>query len=114
MSTRWRKRRGQAVNSKRAQKRSKLLASSAGGTSEAQPIDLEETGTLYFELAVEEIIDFTGEYSGLEVANITGDDSVVQWEHNEKHPLVSEAADEIHQCYQRGIMKKYQQMMMTV
>ncbi|KAJ7397169.1 hypothetical protein BTVI_138028 [Pitangus sulphuratus] len=90
----WRKCRGQAVNSKRAQKRSKLLASSAGGTSEAQPIDLEETSTLYFELAVEEIIDFTGEYSGLEVANITGDDSVVKWEHSEKHPLVSKAADE--------------------
>ncbi|NXK37855.1 RNF4 ligase, partial [Piprites chloris] len=72
-----RKRHGQAVNSKGARKRSKLLASSAGGTSEAELVDLEENGTLYFELAVEEIIDFTGKYSGFEVTNITGDDSVV-------------------------------------
>ncbi|NWU12323.1 RNF4 ligase, partial [Cephalopterus ornatus] len=88
-----RKRRGQAVKSKRARKQTRLLTSSAGGASEAEPIDLEQNGTLYFELAVEEIIDFPGEYSGLEVTNLTGDDSVV-WEHKEKHPLVSEAADE--------------------
>ncbi|NXG09046.1 RNF4 ligase, partial [Sakesphorus luctuosus] len=46
-----RKRRGQAVDSEPVQKRSTLLASSAGGTSGAQPTDREESGPLDFELA---------------------------------------------------------------
>ncbi|XP_039246940.1 uncharacterized protein LOC113995620 [Pipra filicauda] len=93
MSTNRRKRRGGAVNSRQASKRSRLLASSAGEASAAEPIDLEESRVLSFDLAVDEIIDLTDESAEPEVIDLTGDDSVVQWEQNQEHPLVSSAAD---------------------
>ncbi|KFO64867.1 E3 ubiquitin-protein ligase RNF4, partial [Corvus brachyrhynchos] len=45
-----RKRRGEADDFGQAQKRSRLLASSTGEASEPEPADLEESGTLSFEL----------------------------------------------------------------
>ncbi|XP_032540717.1 uncharacterized protein LOC116785396 isoform X2 [Chiroxiphia lanceolata] len=93
MSTNRRKRRGGAVNSGQASKRSRLLASGAGEASAAEPIDLEESPVLSFDLAVDEIIDLTDESAEPEVIDLTGDDSVVQWEQNQEHPLVSSAAD---------------------
>ncbi|XP_039241237.1 uncharacterized protein LOC113990023 [Pipra filicauda] len=93
MSTNRRKRRGGAVNSRQASKRSRLLASSAGEASAAEPIDLEESRVLSFDLAVDEIIDLTDESAEPEVIDLTGDDSVVQWEQNQEHPVVSSAAD---------------------
>ncbi|XP_051646099.1 uncharacterized protein LOC127472247 [Manacus candei] len=93
MSTNRRKRRGGAVNSRQAPKRSRLLASSAGEASAAEPIDLEDSRVLSFDLAVDEIIDLTDESAEPEVIDLTGDDSVVQWEQNQEHPLVSSAAD---------------------
>ncbi|XP_039235512.1 uncharacterized protein LOC113995619 isoform X6 [Pipra filicauda] len=93
MSTNRRKRRGGAINSRQASKRSRLLASSAGEASAAEPIDLEESRVLSFDLAVDEIIDLTDESAEPEVIDLTGDDSVVQWEQNQQHPVVSSAAD---------------------
>ncbi|NWU16214.1 RNF4 ligase, partial [Cephalopterus ornatus] len=82
-----RKRRGGDVNSGQASKRSRLLPSSAGEPSTAEPRDLEES-------AVDEIIDLTNESSQSEVIDLTGDDSDVQGDQNEERPHVSSAADD--------------------
>uniref|UniRef100_A0A803V1S3 Uncharacterized protein n=1 Tax=Ficedula albicollis TaxID=59894 RepID=A0A803V1S3_FICAL len=95
MSTNQRKRRGEAADSGQAQKRSRLLAPSTGGASEPEPGDFEESGTLSFEFAGEELIVVTADSSDSEDINLTGSDSgsVVQWVQNQQHPLVSRAAD---------------------
>ncbi|XP_053797683.1 uncharacterized protein LOC128787522 isoform X4 [Vidua chalybeata] len=94
MSSRQRKRPGGAIDSRPARKRSRLLPSSAGGTSQTEPRDLEESATPAFEpevidltgedtidltgedvieLRVEDVIDLTGEE---EVIDLTGEDAV--------------------------------------
>ncbi|NWW86737.1 RNF4 ligase, partial [Rhynochetos jubatus] len=65
-----RKRRGGAVNSRQARKRSRLTASTAEMASEAEPIELEES-------AGEEIIDLPGASSDPVVIDLTGEDSVI-------------------------------------
>ncbi|XP_017599594.1 PREDICTED: E3 ubiquitin-protein ligase RNF4-like [Corvus brachyrhynchos] len=92
-----RKRRGEADDFGQAQKRSRLLASSTGEASEPEPADLEESGTLSFELAGEEFIGVTADSPESEDINLTGNDfgNVVQGEQNEQHPLVSRAVDEL-------------------
>nr|XP_041571854.1 E3 ubiquitin-protein ligase RNF4-like isoform X2 [Taeniopygia guttata] len=67
MSSRQRKRPGGAVDSRPARKRSRLLPSSAGGTSQTEPTDLEERGTPAFE---PDVIDLTGE----DTIDLTGED----------------------------------------
>ncbi|NWV17013.1 RNF4 ligase, partial [Origma solitaria] len=87
-----RKRRGGAVDSRPAQKRSRLLPSSAGGTSQTELIDLEESGTLSFE----SVIDITGESPEPEVIDITGESpepEVQDREQRQQHPPGSSAAD---------------------
>ncbi|NWZ90350.1 RNF4 ligase, partial [Nesospiza acunhae] len=64
-----RKRPGGAVGSRPARKRSRLLPSSAGGTSQTEPRDLEESG--------EDVIDLTGESSESEVIIISDNESPV-------------------------------------
>ncbi|XP_063014049.1 uncharacterized protein LOC134418951 [Melospiza melodia melodia] len=68
---RQRKRPGGAVGSRPARKRSRLLPSSAGGTLQTEPRDLEESGAPAFEPG-EEVIDLTGE----EVIDLTGEDVI--------------------------------------
>ncbi|KFQ34907.1 E3 ubiquitin-protein ligase RNF4, partial [Mesitornis unicolor] len=66
-----RKRRGGAVNSRRAQKRNRLMASTAEmASSEAEPIEVEES-------AGEEVVDLTCESSDPVVVDLTHNDSVV-------------------------------------
>ncbi|NXL14056.1 RNF4 ligase, partial [Setophaga kirtlandii] len=84
-----RKRPGGAVGSRPARKRSRLLPSSAGGTSQTEPRDLEESGAPAFE---PDIIDLTGESSEPEVITISDDESPVDREQNQQHPHVSSAA----------------------
>ncbi|XP_053832636.1 uncharacterized protein LOC128806829 [Vidua macroura] len=89
--THQRKRPGGAIDSRPARKRSRLLPSSAGGTSQTEPRDLEESATAAFEPEVidltgedtidltgeEEVIDLTGEDVGEEeVIDLTGEDVV--------------------------------------
>ncbi|NXU86469.1 RNF4 ligase, partial [Xiphorhynchus elegans] len=83
-----RKRCGDAGDSRPARKRRRLLDSSAGGASQAEPIDSIQSGMLSFEL----VIDLTGESSGPEVRDLT-DDLVLHQEQSQQHPLVSGAAD---------------------
>ncbi|KAM9294949.1 E3 ubiquitin-protein ligase RNF4-like [Morus bassanus] len=71
MSTTQRKRRGGAVNSRQARKRSRLVASTAEMASEAEPIELEES-------AGEEVVDLTCESSDPVVVDLTHNDSVVR------------------------------------
>ncbi|NWZ96917.1 RNF4 ligase, partial [Nesospiza acunhae] len=66
-----RKRPGGAVGSRPARKRSRLLPSSAGGTSQTEPRDLEESGAPAFGP------DLTGESSEPEVIVISDDESPV-------------------------------------
>nr|XP_041571836.1 uncharacterized protein LOC115495026 isoform X5 [Taeniopygia guttata] len=79
MSSRQRKRPGGAVDSRPARKRSRLLPSSAGGTSQTEPTDLEERGTPAFE---PDVIDLTGEdenainVAGEEVIQLTYEDAI--------------------------------------
>ncbi|XP_053797687.1 uncharacterized protein LOC128787524 isoform X4 [Vidua chalybeata] len=94
MSSRQRKRPGGAIDSRPARKRSRLLPSSAGGTSQTEPRDLEESATPAFEpevidltgedtidltgkdvieLRVEDVIDLTGE----DVIDLTGEEEVI-------------------------------------
>nr|XP_041571833.1 uncharacterized protein LOC115495026 isoform X2 [Taeniopygia guttata] len=79
MSSRQRKRPGGAVDSRPARKRSRLLPSSAGGTSQTEPTDLEESGTPAFE---PDVIDLTGEdenainVAGEEVIQLTYEDAI--------------------------------------
>ncbi|NWV76864.1 RNF4 ligase, partial [Dasyornis broadbenti] len=83
-----RKHRGELDDSGQAQKRSRLLASSTGGASEPEPTDLEESGTIFFEL------DVTADSPESEVINLTGNDSGnVVWEQNQEHPLLSGVVD---------------------
>ncbi|KAM6206127.1 LOW QUALITY PROTEIN: E3 ubiquitin-protein ligase RNF4-like [Sarcoramphus papa] len=70
MSATQRKRRGGAVNSRRARKRNRLMASTAEMASEAEPIELEES-------AGEEVVDLTCEPSDPVVVDLTHNDSVV-------------------------------------
>ncbi|NXF25018.1 RNF4 ligase, partial [Rhodinocichla rosea] len=83
-----RKRPGGAVGSRPARKRSRLLPSSAGGTSQTEPRDLEESGAPAFE---PDVIDLTGESSEPEVITISDDESSDR-EQNQQHPHVSSAA----------------------
>ncbi|XP_053797484.1 uncharacterized protein LOC128787408 [Vidua chalybeata] len=69
MSSRQRKRPGGAIDSRPARKRSRLLPSSAGGTSQTEPRDLEESATPAFE---PEVIDLTGE----DTIDLTGEDVI--------------------------------------
>ncbi|NWZ90348.1 RNF4 ligase, partial [Nesospiza acunhae] len=92
-----RKRPGGAVGSRPARKRSRLLPSSAGGTSQTEPRDLEESGAPAFG---PDVIDLTGESSEPEVIIISGDESpVVQdREQSQQYPLGSretESSDEL-------------------
>ncbi|NXA96063.1 RNF4 ligase, partial [Melanocharis versteri] len=91
-----RKRRGEADDSGQAQKRSRLLAPSTGGASEPEAVDLEESGTLSFELAGEEFIGVTAYSPESEDINLTGNDSdsVVLWEQNQELPLLSIPVDD--------------------
>ncbi|XP_050830022.1 coiled-coil domain-containing protein 1-like [Serinus canaria] len=82
---RQRKRPGGALGSRPARKRSRLLPSSAGGTSRTEPIDLEESGAPAFEpeiidLTGEDIIDLTGDdvidLTGEDIIDLTGDDVI--------------------------------------
>ncbi|NWV85189.1 RNF4 ligase, partial [Dasyornis broadbenti] len=87
-----RKRRGGAVDSRPARKQSRLLPSSAGGTSQAELIDLEESGTPTFE----PVIDLTGESPEPEDIIITREDDNTELqdrEQSQQHPLGSRAAD---------------------
>ncbi|XP_027744872.1 E3 ubiquitin-protein ligase RNF4 [Empidonax traillii] len=77
MSTTQRKRRGGAVNSRQARKRSRLMASTAEMASEAEPIELEES-------AGEEVVDLTCESSDPVVVDLTHNDSVVIVEENQR------------------------------
>ncbi|KAM9236193.1 E3 ubiquitin-protein ligase RNF4 [Leptosomus discolor] len=70
MSTTQRKRRGGAVSSRQARKRNRLMASAAEMSSEAEPIELEES-------AGEEVVDLTCESSDPVVVDLTHNDSVV-------------------------------------
>ncbi|NWH63247.1 RNF4 ligase, partial [Geococcyx californianus] len=65
-----RKRRGGAVNSRQARKQSRMMASTTERTSEAEPIELEES-------AGEEVVDLTCESSDPVVVDLTRNDSVV-------------------------------------
>lgn len=77
MSTTQRKRRGGSVNSRQAQKRSRLIASTTEMASEAEPIELEES-------AGEEVVDLTCESSDPVVVDLTHNDSVVIVEENQR------------------------------
>ncbi|NXV57748.1 RNF4 ligase, partial [Molothrus ater] len=71
---------GEAGDSSQAQKLSRLLAPSAGGASEPEPVDFEESCTLSFELGKDRICFWrAGVHSNLE--------------QNQQHPLVSRADD---------------------
>ncbi|XP_071609431.1 E3 ubiquitin-protein ligase RNF4 isoform X1 [Heliangelus exortis] len=72
-----RKRRGGAVSSRQAQKRNRLMASTAEMASEAEPIELEES-------AGEEVVDLTCESSEPVVVDLTHNDSVVIVEENQQ------------------------------
>ncbi|NXA01965.1 RNF4 ligase, partial [Nesospiza acunhae] len=92
-----RKRPGGAVGSRPARKRSRLLPSSAGGTSQTEPRDLEESGAPAFG---PEFVDLTGESSESEVIIISDNESsVVQdREQSQQYPLGSretESSDEL-------------------
>ncbi|XP_064273203.1 E3 ubiquitin-protein ligase RNF4-like [Passer domesticus] len=93
MSSRQRKRRGGAVGSTPARKRSRLLPSSAGGASQTEPIDLEESGAPAFEPACREFIDLTGESSGPEVITISDYESPGNGEQSQQQPHVSRASE---------------------
>ncbi|KAJ7400842.1 E3 ubiquitin-protein ligase RNF4 [Pitangus sulphuratus] len=80
------KRRGEPDDSGQARKRRRLVASSAGGTSEAEPVDPREN-------AVEEVIDLPDRSSETEVSDLTDDDSVVQQEQSQQDPRLLRAAD---------------------
>ncbi|NWW76196.1 RNF4 ligase, partial [Climacteris rufus] len=84
-----RKRHGGAVDSTQAQKRSRLLPSSAGGTSQTEPTELEECGR------PELIIDLTGESSESEVITLSDDESAVvqDGEQSQQNPCCSRAAE---------------------
>ncbi|XP_052636600.1 E3 ubiquitin-protein ligase RNF4-like [Harpia harpyja] len=77
MSTTQRKRRGRAVNSRQARKRNRLMASTTGTASEAEPAELEES-------AGEEVVDLTCESSDPVVVDPTHNDSVVIVEENQR------------------------------
>ncbi|NXB96472.1 RNF4 ligase, partial [Vidua chalybeata] len=87
-----RKRPGGAIDSRPARKRSRLLPSSAGGTSQTEPRDLEESATPAFE---PEFLDLTGDSSELGVIAISIDESpVVQdREQSQQYPLGSREAE---------------------
>ncbi|OXB78832.1 UNVERIFIED_CONTAM: hypothetical protein H355_011850, partial [Colinus virginianus] len=65
-----RKRRGGSANSRQAQKRSRLMASTTEMASEGEPIELEES-------AGEEVVDLTCESSDPVVVDLTHNDSIV-------------------------------------
>ncbi|POI32922.1 hypothetical protein CIB84_003326 [Bambusicola thoracicus] len=71
MSTTPRKRRGGSANSRQAQKRSRLIASTTEMASEGEPIELEES-------AGEEVVDLTCESSDPVVVDLTHNDSIVR------------------------------------
>ncbi|NXH93503.1 RNF4 ligase, partial [Pachycephala philippinensis] len=75
-----RKRRGEEDDSGQPQKRSRLLASGTDGSSEPESPDLEESGTLFFELGKKRNCFWR---AGVRL----------NWEQNQQHPLVSRAAD---------------------
>ncbi|XP_010708761.1 E3 ubiquitin-protein ligase RNF4 isoform X1 [Meleagris gallopavo] len=77
MSTTPRKRRGGSANSRQAQKRSRLIASTTEMASEGEPIELEES-------AGEEVVDLTCESSDPVVVDLTHNDSVVIVEENQQ------------------------------
>nr|XP_032604063.2 uncharacterized protein LOC115494718 isoform X2 [Taeniopygia guttata] len=93
MSSRQRKRPGGAVDSRPARKRSRLLPSSAGGTSQMEPIDLEESGTPAFEPAAGEVIDLTGVSSEPEVITISDDESPVDRQQSQQQPHLSRVSE---------------------
>ncbi|XP_074397176.1 uncharacterized protein LOC113460741 isoform X2 [Zonotrichia albicollis] len=98
MSSRQRKRPGGAVGSRPARKRSRLLPSSAGGTSQTEPRDLEESGAPAFEpevidLTGDDIIDLTGESSEAEVITISDNESPVDREQSQQQPHLSRASE---------------------
>uniref|UniRef100_A0A8C9FJB9 Ring finger protein 4 n=1 Tax=Pavo cristatus TaxID=9049 RepID=A0A8C9FJB9_PAVCR len=77
MSTTPRKRRGGSANSRQAQKRSRLIASTTEMASEGEPIELEES-------AGEEVVDLTCESSDPVVVDLTHNDSIVIVEENQQ------------------------------
>ncbi|OXB56331.1 hypothetical protein ASZ78_000011, partial [Callipepla squamata] len=72
-----RKRRGGSANSRQAQKRSRLMASTTEMASEGEPIELEES-------AGEEVVDLTCESSDPVVVDLTHNDSIVIVEENQQ------------------------------
>ncbi|NXO90768.1 RNF4 ligase, partial [Certhia brachydactyla] len=87
---------GEADDSGQAQKWSRRLAPSKDGASESEPVDVEESGTLSFELAGEECIGITADSPDSEAINLTGTDfGSVVWEQNHQHTLASRAADNL-------------------
>uniref|UniRef100_A0A8C5UFL4 RING-type domain-containing protein n=1 Tax=Malurus cyaneus samueli TaxID=2593467 RepID=A0A8C5UFL4_9PASS len=77
-------RRGEPDDSGQAQKRSRLLASSTGGASEPEPVDLEES-------AGEQFTDVTADSLESEDINLTGNDSgnvVVRYEQQRNQLLL--------------------------
>ncbi|XP_021250970.1 E3 ubiquitin-protein ligase RNF4 isoform X1 [Numida meleagris] len=72
-----RKRRGGSANSRQAQKRSRLIASTTEMASEGEPIELEES-------AGEEVVDLTCESSDPVVVDLTHNDSIVIVEENQQ------------------------------
>ncbi|XP_059327195.1 E3 ubiquitin-protein ligase RNF4-like [Ammospiza nelsoni] len=98
MLTRQRKRPGGAVGSRPARKRSRLLPSSAGGTSQTEPRDLEESGAPAFEpevidLTGDNIRDLPGESSEAEVITISDNESPVEREQSQQQPHLSRASE---------------------
>ncbi|XP_053831732.1 microtubule-associated protein futsch-like isoform X2 [Vidua macroura] len=93
MSSRQRKRPGGAIDSRPARKRSRLLPSSAGGTSQTEPRDLEESATAAFEPAGGEFLDLTGDSSELEVIAISIDESPVDSQQSQQQPHLSRASE---------------------
>ncbi|NXN79046.1 RNF4 ligase, partial [Bombycilla garrulus] len=92
-----RKRRGEADDSGQVQKWRRLLAPSTGEASEPEPVDFEESGALFFELAGEEFIGVKAVSSDSEHISLTGNDSgsVAQWKQNQQHPLAPREADNL-------------------
>ncbi|KAM3672049.1 uncharacterized protein VK521_003398 [Ammospiza maritima maritima] len=95
---RQRKRPGGAVGSRPARKRSRLLPSSAGGTSQTEPRDLEESGAPAFEpevidLTGDDIRDLPGESSEAEVITISDNESPVEREQSQQQPHLCRASE---------------------
>ncbi|NWH37573.1 RNF4 ligase, partial [Chloropsis hardwickii] len=89
------KRRGEAEDSGRAQKWSRLLAPSTGGASEPEPVDFEENGTLSFEFGKDRICFWrAGVQSNVCICQSLGPLVGRKGNQNQEYPLLSIPVDD--------------------